>query len=205
MNNVKHISLLYLTIAILTVTLFIQRCTGNDKVITVKTPVKKGVFVDSVPKLNEIVSDEVYKKQLRDTVLTYYHPVDLEDLDEFEKAKPDIKVAKYIEAKGERKYNNTFEDDNIKIEYNATTIGELKSLDLDYTIKPMSLEVPSPKSTVFALYTGGSLSTNTKLDEVNLNFNLGFQNKRGDLLYATYGTDHSVQVGYMFRIINIKK
>lgn len=58
---------------------------------------------------------------------------------------------------------------------------------------------------MFAVYGGIGLGTTTDLNKLVPNITIGFQNKQGDIISGSMGTDKSIQVGYIHRFINIKK
>lgn len=196
MKCFKHTTVLYLVISALLIIIFHQSCHDRN-VKQIKTSEKTGVVVDSKP--TPVITDSIH---IRDSV-RYIIKELIEKSEvkqqEFEKKPIKEKVEEYKKSTKINTYSKTVETEDIKISYVAVTEGSLEHLEFDYTIKPQSVEVPIHREKAHFLL-GGSVTTNSRIDELSLNINAGIQTKKGNLIYATYGTDKSVQVGYMFKI-----
>lgn len=195
MNN-KY---LYIIIAILVAIIFLQRSCNRKTVI----------------KTNNTVSyDTVYRpKYLPSKVITNYKNIKGETINV--KGRIDTVIVKQFEMAGDikkdslfknaikiRQYSQDFNDSLADVSIFAETQGEL--LKLAPTIK-IKARLPEKKS-VFAVYAGGGLYTNTSFSMSGYKLNLRVQNKRGDLISASYNpVNKSVFAEYDLRIINIKK
>ncbi len=203
-TNTKHISALYIVIALLMSTICVMQCSDDvkqpDKIVI---PEEKGVLKDKDPK--EVISDSIFIYKLRDTIIKYNRPVDTVYIKEYIKAPEHERTKKYIEAIAKRQYKDTVEDDRLRIHYTANTQGLLDDIEFDYLIKEREMSIPAPKKSVFAVYGGADLKTTTKFDEVTPVGILGFQNKKGTIIYGQYGLDGSIQAGVMYRLLDIKK
>ena len=184
MGNLKHIGTLYIIIVMLLSCIMIMNCNKSKKLDTITIPEKKGMLLDSLPK--EIERDSIFVYQLKDTIIKYTNPIDTVYITKFIKADNPGKIEQYIDAIAEREYSNTVEDSLVKINYHAFTQGRLKDIKLNYTIKESVITLPKPKTNKFSLYLGGGLETK-------------------GIIYGSYGIESkSVQVGYMFNVLNIK-
>lgn len=189
MGNLKHIGTLYIIIIMLLSCIIITDCNKSKKSDIITIPEKTGMLLDSLP-----------KEIKRDT-----NPVDTVYITKFIKADSTGKIEQYIDAIAEREYSNTVEDSLIKINYHAFTQGRLKDIKFDYTIKPVTINVPKTKESVFSIYAGVGLKTTYSLESLTPTLQLGIQGKNGNMFVGSISSDKTIQAGYVFRIINIKK
>ena len=212
MSEFKHKLILYTAILSLLIIVFVQRSCSAQTPQTTKqkviVPEKKGEFTTSVAIF--------HKKEKKDSivyktiVVKTENPVNkelVEKLKEALKKKDTTSIIElYGDAIGEREETQVFDNKDINLEIKVRTRGELLELKPKYTIKEREEVVQvKQKETVFAVYVGGGLKTNIELGELSPTVNLGIQNKRGSIIYGQYGLDKSFQIGYNFRILNIKK
>ncbi len=191
---------------------FIQRsCSNPDnikpQIIKIKIPEIKGSIKES--KITKI-DGTANKIEYRDKKVIVENPKTQKLLELYLKENDSLKRLKmYGEAITEHTQINTFENDDLKADITSTTQGKLLDLSLtNYIIKSKELPItlPPSKNTVFALYTGGGLYYNNKYQEIGYKVDLGFQNKKGDILDIGYDPfNKSIFVDYKLRLINIKK
>jgi len=211
MTDLKHKLILYTTILSLIIIIFVQRgCSAQTSQSKQKViiPEKKGEFKNPSAIINSKGKKDsiVYK----DKVVVTENPFNKKLAEDFilsQKENDSLKALKlYLNAIEEREQTYVFDNKDTKLEIYTKTRGEILNITPKYTIKEREETVTvKNKEIVFALYAGGGLKSNITLGELNPTINLGAQNKKGDILYVQYGTDKSIQIGYNFRILNIKK
>lgn len=201
--KLKYIHILHIVLVLLITTIIIMCTNYYNKPDTIVIPEEKGILIDSIPR--EVLRDSIFVYQLRDTIIKYNRPLDTVYIEKFIKAPDDKKVEKYIEAIAERTYNNVVEDSLLRIDYTANTQGRLLDIKFDYTIKPVTISVPKTKESVFSAYAGVGLKTTSSLESLTPTLQLGIQDKNGNMFVGSVSSDKTIQAGYMFRIINIKK
>lgn len=206
-NNLKY----YIAgiIMILILIFFVGRCSKDDIIKTY--PVK--IIVPGVSGKSDTINNPIplitTKDSLvyKDKVLYTENPYNKELANKYLSLKSETdKLHEYLKTIQIKEYSIPFEDDNIKITGHFKTQGELLSTQYDYDIKPKEIIALVPqKETKLALYAGGNVGTNIDLNKAIFNAQIGIQNAKGDIYTIQYGTDKSIQVGYQFRIFNIKK
>jgi hypothetical protein len=208
-NNYKIIP--YLVIIGLLVYIFILPETKQNKTLTQKViiPEKKGEIKNPVV----IIKHKGIKDSIiwRDKIIRTENPVNKKLAKDFilsQKENDSLKSLKlYLDAIEEVDGTYVFNDKYLNIELTTKTRGEILKISSKYTIKEREEIVQvKQKETVFAIYAGAGLNTTTTLEKLTPEVNLGFQNKKGDIITFKYGiTDKSVGVGYSLRILNYKK
>lgn len=106
----------------------------------------------------------------------------------------------YIDAIRLKSFEKPFEDKFIKANIKGIIQGEVKEIGFDYEIKPQSIPI-----TKFRLFAGISVSNTILFDKPLFNANLGFQNKKGNILEVGYDTEKRVNIGYKLSIFKIFK
>lgn len=104
------------------------------------------------------------------------------------------KLKMYLNAIQLKKFEKTFENDDLKANIKGIAQGEVKEVGFDYTIKPKPIPI-----TKFRLLAGVSLN------EKVANLNLGFQNKKGNIFEVGYDTEKRINIGYKQSIFKIVK
>lgn len=206
---------LFVVILILSALLWLKSCEGGSKeIIKVNVPEVSGELEEQ--KANYIKPpDTVYvtKWRTKDKVveLTTENPVNDSLALAYQNVKDSLDRYKlYLSAIQIRKFSNTFNDEFIDLTVEGEVQGELRYLKPTYTIKEREVEIKDPsKVTVFRLLAGAHLQTDVgTFEDLNYSFNLGLQNKKGNILRAGYskmGGRDFVLVGYDFSLINIRK
>lgn len=196
--------------------LWFNGCSNKEKAVTsvkVTVPEVKGSFDSKKPKHTPIVINANNKAEVQKGKTAFYENeidkmiAESEKLkQDFDKANDSIKKLQYSIAIKLNKFNSVFEDDNIKIDINGIVQGEVKEVTPNYTIKERKLETPvHDKETAFRILAGMEVGNNTALNDFKAKANLMFQNRKGNVLTASFDTNQTIWVGYSFSILNIKR
>lgn len=131
------------------------------------------------------------------------NPVDKELESKYLKAKDSLaKLELYLKAIQKRKYKDSLQDKNIKIDYFAETTGTLDNIKINYKIFSDTIKIKQP---VFSLLGGLSLQSNINTLKTYPGLNLGFQNKKKDIILFGVNTNQDIEVKYVKNIFTIKK
>ena len=122
-------------------------------------------------------------------------------------ASDSLKKALYDKSIQINSFTHTWNNDTIQATASGIVRGEVQSIGLKYTIKERRVQFsqPSQKETVFRLLGGVEIGNNATLSNPVFKVNLGFQNRKGNVLTASYDNNKNIYVGYMFSILNIKR
>lgn len=199
----------YLGWVLLFFVLWFRGCSDNEKSsVTAKVivPEVKGKFEPKKPS-HTSVSYVLKPTDAKPSVLEQNLINENKKLkQDFEKANDSIKKLQFAKAIQLNKFSTDFEDDNLLLNIDGIVQGEVKEITPSYTIKPKKVEVQvKPKETVFRLLGGLELGNNTKLDGFAAKGNLMFQNRKGNIISASFDTNQTIWIGYNFSIFNIKK
>jgi hypothetical protein len=189
----------------LVILLFLQRsCQSDDKIDNsgiIVTPPKIGGFDYYKPK--ELKGTKYIHITTKGDTIEIENQVnkDLESkylnaLSENEKLKL------YLQAIQKRTYVDSLEDKHIKFSYTALTTGTLDSIKFNYEVKSDTLKIKQP---VFRLLGGPSLEFNYLTMKPSIGFNLGFQNKKGNILTGGINSSQEITIGYYHNLWTIKK
>lgn len=213
MKEYGHRLILYLTIIALVFVIFMQRsCAPQIKQYNasqqVVIPKKEG----SIEKPILIVNNKIKKDSIiynGNNVITD-SPVDKKLVNEYIQAQKDNDSLKalnlYLRSIGEHSETRIFDNKDLNVKVHTKTRGEILNMNIDYERKEFIESVKvKEKETKFALYAGAGLGYTSDLNKLTPKAIIGIQNRKGDILSFEAGTDKSIQVGYSFRIINIKK
>jgi hypothetical protein len=205
-RHLKHFLILYLIIILLAGGL--GWCLFKDKevkLITIEVPERTGAFPpleitpvtkakDSIVYRDRVVylkdSTEV-NKELAEKYLQAIHERDsLKQLN------------LYLSAIQIRRYNETFEDEYIKLSFEAETTGYLNYITPSYIIKPYSLTVPIKERKKLAFYFGASVRNNLVFDNFAVGGILGYKNKKDNVFLVEYNTKEEITVTHLINIFN---
>jgi len=153
-----------------------------------------------------ITPEAVTETKWKDSVIYTQNPVNEKLAEKYKAAKDSLEKYKlYLNAIQIRQFKNTFEDENVAITLEGSVQGEIKEFKPSYTIKPRTF---TQKTTVFRMLIGGEVRASYPLDLVNFGANLGFQNKRGNILRFGYsrinGQDYAT-VGYDVSVFRVRR
>lgn len=213
MKEYGHRIVLYLTIMGLLSVIFMQRsCASQIKQYNasqqVVIPEKKGEIDKPVAIIHEKSKKDVVEYKGK-TIITE-NPVNKKLVEDYIKAQKENDSLKalnlYLNAIGEKNETRVFDNKDLNLKVITKTRGEILEMKVDYTRKPFNEIVPVvQKETKFALYAGASLDYTSEINKLTPKAIIGLQNRKGDILSVGVGTDKSIQLGYSFRLINIKR
>jgi len=104
-----------------------------------------------------------------------------------------------------KRFETELEDEYLKLKISGIIGGnEIKEITPTYTIKKREIEVPK-KETKFRMLAGVGLGNTLTFDKQIFNANVGFQNKKGNIINFGYDTESRILVGYNFSIFKIDK
>lgn len=201
----------YLGWILLFVFLWFNGCSDKEKSVTstpVMVPEVKGSFAAKKP-----VQVPIGQKVSKEKPTYIENPIDKELLAENEKLKEDfakasdsIQKLQFAKAIQLNRFSTNFEDENLLLNINGIVQGEVKEITPNYTIKEKKVEVLlKPKETAFRLLAGMEVGNNTSLNDFKAKANLMFQNRKGNVLTASFDTNQVIWVGFSFSLINIKR
>ena len=189
---------------ILIIIIFLQNsCENNDnnKTGIIVTPEKKGSFEFKNPIYIKV--PEFHYTQLDGTKVVVENPINLKLAEKYQRETDSLKrKILYYEAIQTHKYSDTINDKNIQIDYFAETTGTLDNIKINYKIFSDTIKVKQP---VFSLLGGLSLQSNMNTLKTYPGLNLGFQNKKKDIILFGINTNQDVEVKYVKNIFTIKK
>jgi hypothetical protein len=106
-----------------------------------------------------------------------------------------IKQIIYAKAIEPRLFNKTFDDEKVKIDVSGIAQGVVKSLNVDYTIKPIQI-----KKTVFTMNLGAEYGNSLELNKSVFKGNLEINN-----INFAYDTDKRIWIGGKINLFTIKR
>lgn len=185
-----------------------QEIDTKPQIVKVTIPEVKGKFEAKKP-LNIPIGQKVSKGK----TIYIENEIDSKLIAENEKLKQDfskandsIKKLQFAKAIQLNKFSTDFEDENVVININGIVQGEVKEITPGYKIKERKIEVPVKiKETVFRLLGGVEVGNNVELSNPIFKANLMLQNRKGNVLSASYDTQKNIYVGYNFSIFDVKK
>ena len=210
----------YLGWVLLFIFLWFNGCSGKEKATTsakVIVPEVKGQFEAKKPINTPILikaNSPQLKKSTGKDILQVENPINPKLIAENEKLKSDFakekdslkRIIAYNKSVQLNKFSSDFEDNNIIINIDGIVQGEVKEITPGYKIKEKKIEVPvKPKETVFRLLGGLEIGNNINLSNPLFKANLGMQNRKGNIITASYDSNKNIYIGYQFSIFNISR
>lgn len=121
--------------------------------------------------------------------------------EKYKQASDSLRLAMFEEAKELKIFNQTFENEQIKIDVGGVSSGTVEQLGVDYTIKEQRIPV---KQRVFAFKLGAEYGNTTQLNAPVLKVNLGAEFKK---FAVRYGYDNSSRhyLGIETNLFEIKR
>ncbi len=114
------------------------------------------------------------------------------------------KILAYKDAVTIREYENTFEDDTIKIDTWSRVRGELLAQSNDYFIKPRTIQLDTviqiQKPAFNELYLLGGVKYHLNTQSVGFEAKLIFKNKKNNLLSLGVDTNGVISGGYGIKL-----
>lgn len=208
----------YFIIAILLFVIWSNSCNSETKkeikYVTVKSTSGKATF----EKPNQKVVKDQNKKEvvnLKDKSENEFlqNEIDriLEEnkklLDELAlKNESEVKEA-YSDAIAINYFERKIDNDTVKIDVYGLTRGTIETMQIDWETKERKQEVEQ-KELFFRLLLGGEIGINKELNQGTYKINLGFQNKKNDILRFSYqriGANEFGLIGFDKSIFSINK
>jgi hypothetical protein len=202
-----------IAIAILLLLLWFKGCNSDPETIKVPIPEVKGnfepvkpihdtifltKFVKSKPIQN---SNDAFAQAEINRLLKEYNDLDAA----FANANDSLQQIIYSKTLAPKLFTHTFDNDTLKATVKGIVAnGEVDKLKLDYTIKAKNIDVKVPQK-VFSLLGGVEAGMSINLTRFNAKANLGFQNKKGNIITVSADTDQRFYVGYTMSIFSIKR
>lgn len=205
---------LYLGWILFFICLWLKGCSKSEpcetKVVTVTIPAKQGELVPQKPSHVEVVFDKKTPKSNNNHLKIKIDELDKENKkmqEDFAKEKDSLKrIIMYNEAIKINKFETTFEDDNLLLNIDGLVRGEVQSISPSYIIKEQKIKTQVPIPIVkFRLLAGVEVGNNLIFTKPLFGANIGFQNKKGNILRAGYDSEERIKIGYDFSIFKISK
>lgn len=184
----------------------------GPQIAKVNVPVQKGIFEAKKP-VHEIVSSKKEHTATSKEILHVENPIDEKLIAENEKLKTDfakandsIKKLQFNKAVQLNEFSTKFEDENLVLNVNGVVQGEVKEITPNYIIKEKKIDVPvNQKETVLRLLGGLELGNSITLDAFKVRANLMLQNRKGNIISASFDTQQTIWIGYNASIFDIKR
>lgn len=217
-DNRLYKSILYLGWVLFFICIFINSC-SNSTTHGVKIETKeiiKTLHVDTIIKHEKVKIPTWYrdikteKKYLKDISEAEERKVAYqEEIDNMQAEfmfSDSIKQAELYRLATElKKFESNFEDENLKLTIRGIIGGNvLKEITPTYTIKSKKLD-PQQKNVMFRMLAGGGLGNSLTFDKPLFYANIGFQNKKGNILRFSFDTEQRIMIGYDFSLFKITK
>jgi hypothetical protein len=108
-------------------------------------------------------------------------------------------IQAYAKATELSDFKQSFDDKNINAQVYGKVFGNVKEMRFDYTIKSQTIttDAPKPKN---HLYLGLNVANNLQFDKPLFSGGIGLQNKRGNILNASFDTEKRIGFGYQLKI-----
>lgn len=185
----------------------------GPQIAKVNVPVQKGIFEVKKPIHKAISKSSSSQRQENDKTSFIENQIDEKLIAENEKLKNDfakandsIKKLQFNKVVRLNEFSTKFEDENLLLNVNGVVQGEVKEITPNYIIKEKKIDVPiKQKETVLRLLGGLELGNSTKLDAFKVRANLMLQNRKGNIMSASFDTQQTIWIGYNASIFNIKR
>lgn len=220
-NNKLEKKILYITIAVLAILLWFNGCKGSggqveskQKVVvpavtkTIKTATKiKNVPIEIPKWYRDTKTEKKYLKdisEMEEKIIAYQEEIDNMQT-EFMWGDSIKQAELYRLATELKSFETELEDEYLKLKINGIIAGnEVKEITPTYTIKKREIEV-TKKETKFRMLGGVGIGNTLMFNKPIFNANVGFQNKKGNILTIGYDTETRILLGYNFSIFKIDK
>lgn len=211
-------SIKYLGWILLFLALWFKGCSGSTQepqLVKVIVPEVKGSFEPKKPVHKELEKPSSRGQQKGETVYKE-NPIDKKLIAENEKLKTDFAKANdsirqllFSQAVQLNKFSTKFEDEHLILNIDGVVQGEVKEITPNYTIKKKKIEVAvKQKETVFRFLGGGAIGLDQATAKIAYRTDLGFQNKKGDIVsieFLKIGSQNYGMVGFKKSIFSIKR
>lgn len=201
MNNFKNLITTYFIIGVLCVLityLAFRKPEKEVKLITIEVPEKTGSFLPLVLEDVEKVKDSIVYE---DRIVYLENEVNKELTEKYLQAVKERdsleQLNLYLSAIQIRTYNETFEDDHIKLSMELETTGYLNYITPEYVIKSYSLTAERTEDIKRSIYYGMTINNDLTLTNINILGNIGIKNKKEDLFILGVGTNKNITLTYL--------
>ncbi|CAL2077758.1 conserved protein of unknown function [Tenacibaculum sp. 190524A02b] len=162
--------------------------------VTLKLPEKKGSFSVKQPRpivIHNYISENKNYEKLIDKIEKKHK----------QKADSLTILRELLQATKVRTYKEHFEDSIISANVTTETKGYLKSIDFDYKLKPQKVSFYEKTITKnvkpkFSLLVGGKVNTSYDFEKASFELNLGYQDKKGNIIEFGANTQKHFTIGY---------
>jgi hypothetical protein len=96
-------------------------------------------------------------------------------------------------------FKQSFDDDYINAQVSGEVSGKIHAMKFDYTIKPQTMEVDLPKVRNH-IYLGVNVANSLSLNKPLFAASIGMQNKRGNIINASFDNEKRIGFGYYIKI-----
>lgn len=166
--------------------------TGKSDTIYEPIPIPSKVKDSIVWKDSILVTENPFNNKLAQDYIDLekrYANIDLEK----------ERLKKYLESIQIRDYSIPIENELLITTNNIKVQGELLSFQQDFKIKERKLQLDVPIKKTVNFYAGAEIGNNLDLDKFVLKGNLMMQNKKGNIISASYDTEERIWIGYAFK------
>lgn len=181
----------------------------NTAVQKIKVPEVTGRFENTKPEALPLVIRDTLR--LKGKTVYTESPVSIQLLAEnkalkkaYSKMNDSLKGVAYSKAIELSSFTSKFEDQNLKLTMRGKVRGEVQEISPEYTIKAKTVDVKY-RERVFSLLAGAEIGSSISEPKIYFKGNLMFQNRKGDIISASFDTDHKVWIGYNKRIFSVKR
>lgn len=209
----------YIIIAILLVILWFKSCSSQEKLDNsnnhqIKIREVKGSF-DTKSNIAHKVIDTVYINQKVSKSTGLNNDKLLSDIEKLYKENEALKRA-YIDADSLKRelmylksiqlseFYQDFDNDTINLLVKGIVQGEIKTLQPFYTIKSYNIPIKQ-KEVKFRVLAGFSVGNNINFNDPLFTANIGFQNKKGNIIIGGFDTQKRITIAYYKTLFQIKK
>lgn len=112
----------------------------------------------------------------------------------------DLKQKEYEKVIEPKLFEQKYDNKDLTASFNGVVVGNIKEVKFTYEIKPKETPV-----TKFRLLAGVGIANTITFDKPLFNANLGFQNKKGNILRVGYDSEKRFLVGYDLSIFKITR
>ena len=185
--------------------LFFRGCNPTPQIAEKIKVVTKEIKGETIIKTN-IVHVPITKK-VRDTSGVGFYVDQIDKLFEennrmqleFQQMDSLAQIQAYAKAIEINAFKERFEDSYINAYVSGNIAGNVKEMRFDYTLKPQTLSVDSPK-VKNKYFVGFGVSNNSQFNAPLFKVGVGIQNKKGRILSATYDSEKRIGLNYFIKV-----
>lgn len=170
----------------------------ETKIEYIEIPAKQGSFINRTPE--PIIRYDTIQLKEKATIVKVENPVNQELLEAYNKANDSIgKLNILMDAITERNYNEVYEDNVQKITVNSKVIGRLTEQQINYLIKPSTVELKVPEKAL-KLFLGADLEVPLRRENIisaGVNLNAQYKNK---LITIGINNNQNIRAGIAFKL-----